>query len=43
MDEEMKICIQDVFEKTGEMEVDDMISNLGRNLKYGRKFKYLDL
>jgi hypothetical protein len=29
----MKNCIQDVFEKTGEMEVDDMVSNLGRNLE----------
>jgi len=33
MDEEVKICIQDVFEKTREMEVDDMISDLGRNLE----------
>ncbi|WP_125006353.1 Rpn family recombination-promoting nuclease/putative transposase [Clostridium tagluense] len=33
MDGEMKNCIQDAFEKTGEMEVDDMVSNLGRNLE----------
>ncbi|MBW9158677.1 Rpn family recombination-promoting nuclease/putative transposase, partial [Clostridium tagluense] len=33
LDGEMKSCIQDVFEKTSEMEVDDMVSNLGRNLE----------
>jgi hypothetical protein len=33
MDGEMKICIQDIFEKTDEMEADDMVSNLGRTLE----------
>jgi hypothetical protein len=33
MDGEMKNYIQDVFEKTSEMEADDMVSNLGRNLE----------
>lgn len=30
---EIKVCIQDIFEKTDEMEADDMVSNLGRTLE----------